>query len=51
MYSNNNTSNNKKNKNSNDNNNTNNNNFPQTRKYWVDVHRGKVSSDGERDPL
>ena len=48
MYSNNNTSNNKKNKNSNDNNN---NNFPQTRKYWVDVHRGKVSSDGERDPL
>ena len=27
------------------------NNFPQTRKYWVDVQQGIVSSHGERDPL
>ena len=25
--------------------------FPKTRKYWVDVQRGIVSSHGERDPL
>ena len=25
--------------------------FPETRKFWVDVQRGKVSSHGERDPL
>ena len=24
---------------------------PETRKYWVDVQRGIVSSHGERDPL
>ena len=24
---------------------------PETRKYWVDVQREKVSSHGERDPL
>ena len=30
---------------------TNNNDFPETRKYWVDVQRGIVSSHGERDPL
>ena len=24
---------------------------PETRKYWVDVQRGTVSSHGERDPL
>ena len=24
---------------------------PETRKYWVDVQRGRVSSHGERDPL
>ena len=24
---------------------------PKTRKYWVDVQRGLVSSHGERDPL
>ena len=29
----------------------NNNSFPETRKYWVDVQRGTVSSHGERDPL
>ena len=33
------------------NNNNNNNNPPETRKYWVDVQRGIVSSLGERDPL
>ena len=32
-------------------NNNNNNKFPETRKYWVDVQRGIVSSHGERDPL
>ena len=32
--------------------NNNNNNEPsETRKYWVDVQRGIVSSQGERDPL
>ena len=35
----------------NNNNNNNNNNSPETRKYWVDVQRGIVSSHGERDPL
>ena len=25
--------------------------FPKTRKYWVDVQLGIVSSHGERDPL
>ena len=25
--------------------------FPETRKFWVDVQLGKVSSHGERDPL
>ena len=25
--------------------------IPETRKYWVDVQRGIVSSHGERDPL
>ena len=29
----------------------NNNNSPETRKYWVDVQRGIVSSHGEKDPL
>ena len=44
---NNNDDNNKKN----NNNNNNNNNNPETRKYWVDVQRGIVSTHGERDPL
>ena len=35
----------------NNNNNNNNNKFPETKKYWVDVQRGIVSSHGERDPL
>ena len=35
----------------NNNNNNNNNSSPETRKYWVDVQRGIVSSHGERDPL
>ena len=35
----------------NNNNNNNNNNNPKTRKCWVDVQRGIVSSHGERDPL
>ena len=35
----------------NNNNNNNNNNFSETRKYWVDVQQGIVSSHGERDPL
>ena len=44
------------NNNSNNNNNINNNNInsnntPETRKYWVDIQRGIVSSHGERDPL
>ena len=26
-------------------------NFPETRKYWVDLQRGIVSFHGERDPL
>ena len=25
--------------------------FPETRKYWVDVQRGIVSSNGERDSV
>ena len=25
--------------------------MPKTRKYWVDVQQGIVSSHGERDPL
>ena len=33
------------------NNNNNNNNNPETRKYWVDVQRGIVSSHGERGIL
>ena len=33
------------------NNNNNNNKFTETRKYCVDVHRGIVSSHGERYPL
>ena len=37
--------------NNNNNNNNNHNNIPETRKYWVDVQRGVVSSHGERDPL
>ena len=43
--------NNNNNNNNNNNYNYNNNNFPETRKYWVDVQRGIVSSRGERDPL
>ena len=34
-----------------DNDNNNNNNTPETRKYWVDVERGIISSHGKRDPL
>ena len=33
------------------NNNNNNNSAPESRKYWVDVQRGIVSSHGERNPL
>ena len=33
------------------NNNNNTDNFPETRKCWIDVKRGIVSSHGERDPL
>ena len=32
-------------------NNNNNNNNTETRKYWVDIQRGIVSSHEERDPL
>ena len=39
------------NNNNNNNNNKNNNNNPKTRKYWVDVQRRIVSSDGEKNPL
>ena len=39
------------NNNKNNNNNNNNKITPETRKYWVDVQRGIVSSHGERDPL
>ena len=39
------------NNNINNNNNNNNNNNSETRKYWVDVQQGIVSSHGERDPL
>ena len=49
-YNNNNNNNNNNNKNNNNNNN-NNNNDSETRKYWVDVQRGIVSSHGERNPL
>ena len=35
----------------NNNKNNNNNNVPETRKYWVDVQWGIVSSRGEWDPL
>ena len=35
----------------NNNNNNNTDNFPETRKCWIDVKRGIVSSHGERDPL
>ena len=38
------------NNNSNNNNISNNDNTPETRKYWVDVQQGIVSSHGERDP-
>ena len=34
-----------------DNNNNNNSRLPESRKYWVNVQRGIVSSHGERDPL
>ena len=37
--------------NNDDNNNNNNNKFSETRKYWVDVQRGIVSSHGESDRL
>ena len=37
------------NNNSNNNNINNNDNTPETRKYWVDVQQGIVSSHGERD--
>ena len=37
--------------NNSNNNNNNNNNFSETRKYWVYVQQGIVSSHGERDPL
>ena len=47
-YDNNNNNNN--NDNNNDDNNYNN-NIPKTRKYWVDVQWGIVSSHGEKDPL
>ena len=39
------------NNNNNNNNDKNNNNNLKTRKYWVDVQRGIVSSDGEKNPL
>ena len=32
------------------NNNNNNNNLPESKKYWVDVQQGIVSSHEERDP-
>ena len=35
----------------NNNNNNNNNNKTSTRKYWIDVHWGIVSSHVERDPV
>ena len=35
----------------NNSNNNNNNNNPETRKYWVDGQRGRVSSHGVKDPL
>ena len=43
--------NNNNNNNNNNNKNNNNNNPSETRKYWVDVQWGIVSSHGERDPL
>ena len=39
------------NNNNNNSNNNNNNNFTETRKYWVDVQLGIVSSHRERDPI
>ena len=39
------------NNNNNNNNNINNNSLRKYWKYWVDVQRGIVSSQGERDPL
>ena len=47
----NNINNNNNNNNNNNDNNSNNNNFPETRKYRVDVEPGTVLSPGERDPL
>ena len=43
--------NNNNNNNSSNNNNNNSNNIPETRKYWVDVQGGILSSHGEKDPL
>ena len=56
MFDNNNNNNNSNKNNNNDNNNNNNNpendnNNPETRKCWVDVQQGIVSSHGARDPL
>ena len=48
---NNNNNNNNDSSNNNNNDNNNNNNFRETRKYWVKVQRGIISSHGERDPL
>ena len=48
---NNNNNNNDSSNNNNNDNNNNNNNFRETRKYWVKVQRGIISSHGERDPL
>ena len=48
---NNNNNNNNDSSNNNNNDNNNNNNFRETRKYWVKVQRGIISSNGERDPL
>ena len=47
----NNNNNNNDSSNNNNNDNNNNNNFRETRKYWVKVQRGIISSHGERDPL
>ena len=35
----------------NNNDNNNNNNIPETRKHWVDVQWGIISSHGDKDPL
>ena len=37
--------------NNDDDNDNNNKNTPETRKYWVDVEWGIISSHGKRDPL